>query len=198
MKEITKEYWDSLYTSNDIGWDIGFPAPVFREYIDQLEDKTVAILIPGCGNAYEAEYLLQKGFTNVTLIDIVPQVTAALEKRFESYLGKELKIICGDFFQLTGPFDIIFEQTFLSALPPNLRISYRDTMFNLLKPKGKIVGVLFNRVFDEEGPPFGATWGEYQHLFQSKFEIKKLEECYNSIDRRKGTEVFIHLVRKES
>jgi hypothetical protein len=41
-----------------------------KNYIDTLKDKDIAILIPGCGNTYEAAYLLEQGFTNVTVIDI--------------------------------------------------------------------------------------------------------------------------------
>jgi hypothetical protein len=29
-----------------------------KAYIDTLKDKDIAILIPGCGNTYEAAYLL--------------------------------------------------------------------------------------------------------------------------------------------
>ena len=41
-------------------------------------DKTASILIPGCGNAYEAEYLLANGFKNITIIDIAPSLVAQL------------------------------------------------------------------------------------------------------------------------
>ena len=87
-KTMSKEYWNDLYDKNETGWDIGFPSPVIKEYIDQLNNRDIAILIPGCGNAYEAEYLLAQGFTNITLIDIAPSLTAALANKLQNEAGK--------------------------------------------------------------------------------------------------------------
>jgi SAM-dependent methyltransferase len=188
-KTPDKQYWDSLYQNHDTGWDIGYPSPALQAYIDQLTEKNKSILIPGCGNSYEAEYLLRNGFTDVTLVDISPSLTATLESKFAHYLGRQLKIITGDFFDLGGHYDLIFEQTFLSALHPSLRIDYINKMHELLKPAGKLVGMLFSCPF-EGGPPFGGSKDEYEKLFKEKFKIKLLEPCYNSIERRKGSEVF--------
>jgi hypothetical protein len=97
---------------------------------------------------------------------------------------------------MDGQFDLILEQTFLSTVPISKRKDYRDKMFQLLKPGGKLVGVLFNHKFEEEGPPFGSTSEEYEELFKEKFVIKTLETCYNSIDRRIESEVFINLQKE--
>ena len=63
-----KTYWENRWQNNEIGWDIGHPSPAITDYLDQYENKNASILIPGCGNAYEAEYLIKKGFSNITLI----------------------------------------------------------------------------------------------------------------------------------
>ena len=52
-----KEYWINRYKEERTGWDIGYPSTPLKEYIDQLQDKNLRILIPGAGNGYEAEYL---------------------------------------------------------------------------------------------------------------------------------------------
>jgi SAM-dependent methyltransferase len=195
-KTIGQEYWTNLYKTNETGWDIGFPAPALKDYIDQLSDKSLSILIPGCGNAYEAEYLLAQDFLNVTLIDIVPALTAELEKKFRSDVGKRIHIVTGDFFKHDDKYDLILEQTFLSALHPSLRVQYVDKMHSLLSKGGHLTGLLFNKVFDEEGPPYGGTLDEYKKMFKEKFVIKTLEPCYNSIERRKGAEAFINLIAR--
>jgi methyl halide transferase len=189
------DYWNDLYVKKETGWDIGFPSPAIREYADQLKHKDISILIPGCGNSYEAQYLLESGFTNITLIDIAPALTAALEKKFSNESGKRIKIITGDFFEHRGNYDLILEQTFLSALHPSLRTSYAAQMRNLLHDGGHLAGVLFSRHFDVN-PPYGGTVEEYRELFTSNFIIKTMEPCYNSIDRRMGNEVFINLIAK--
>lgn len=187
-----QEYWNNRYRENQTGWDIGSPSTPLKTYIDQLTDKSLEILIPGCGNAYEAEYLLENGFQHITLIDIAPDLTAALAKKIGTSYGDRVKILTGDFFQLTGKFDLVFEQTFFCALDPALRPAYVQKMQELLAPGGLLVGVLFNRDFDG-GPPFGGHLEEYIPLFEPYFHIKKMEPCYNSIDSRKGTELFIIL-----
>jgi methyl halide transferase len=191
----SKNYWNELYLKQETGWDIGFAAPAIRDYVDQLQDKHIKILVPGCGNAYEAAHLLSSGFTDITLIDIAPALTATLQVRFANELGKRIHIITGDFFEHNGKYDLILEQTFLSALPPDLRTKYADKMHSLLLPGGRIAGVLFNKVFDVS-PPYGGTIEEYRQLFQEKFIIHKLEACYNSIERREGSEAFINLEAK--
>lgn len=194
-KTSSKDYWSNLYHNNETGWDIGFPSPVIKGYVDQLTNKSISILIPGCGNAYEAEYLLAQGFTNITLIDIVPALTAALEQKFSKEIGKRIHIITGNFFDHEGSYQLILEQTFLSALDPSLRTQYVDRMHSLLVKGCHLAGVLFNKVFDD-GPPYGGTIQEYELMFKNNFDIKTLEPCYNSIERRNGSEAFINLIAK--
>jgi len=55
-------YWENRYQNQQTGWDIGEISSPLKAYIDQLEDKSIKILIPGAGNAYEAEYLFLNGF----------------------------------------------------------------------------------------------------------------------------------------
>jgi len=55
---------------------------------------------------------------------------------------------------------------------------------------------LFNRAFESAGPPFGGNKTEYQRLFQVAFDILKMEDCFNSIPQRQGSELFIALRKK--
>ena len=195
MKDLLdKNYWDKRYDDQTASWDIGKPSRPLKEYIDQITNKDIAVLIPGCGNAHEAEYLLQVGFTNITLIDISPVLVTAIEQKLAAYIGKQLHVICDDFFNLQQKFDLILEQTFFCALDPLLRKDYAAKMYEVLKPGGKLVGVLFDRSFDIE-PPFGGSKEEYKKLFSEKFQVKTMEQCYNSIEKRKGNELFVILMK---
>jgi SAM-dependent methyltransferase len=183
---LDADYWSNRYQQQQTGWDIGYGSTPLVEYLQSLKDKSISILIPGCGNAYEAEWLLKNDFSNVTVLDISPVLTAALEERFK---GQPIGIITGDFFEHEGQYDLILEQTFFCALDPSLRSKYVEHMHQLLKPGGKLVGVLFNKEF-EGGPPFGGSKEEYEQLFSKHLHIKKMELCYNSISPRKGSELF--------
>ena len=194
--KLDKDYWNNRYANQQTNWDLGVIAAPLKEYADQLKDKDIAILIPGCGHAHEAEYLLEQGFKNLTLIDIAPAPVQAVSKKFEKFIGKQLQIINGDFFELQQKFDLIIEQTFFCALQPDLRESYVEKMFDLLQDGGKLVGVLFNREF-EGGPPFGGSKIEYEQLLEKRFKIKTMEDCQNSIVPRSGSELFFIAEKKD-
>ena len=122
--KLDDKYWDKRYIETETGWDIGKVSTPLKEYIDQLANKHISILIPGCGNSHEADYLLQEGFTNITLIDISPVLVGLIREKFASAIGKQLHVICGDFFKLEQQFDLVLEQTFFCALDPLLRKDY--------------------------------------------------------------------------
>lgn len=189
-KPLDKVYWDSQYQSNTIGWDLGEISPPLKAYINTLKDKTIRILIPGCGNTYEAEFLLEQGFTNVTVIDIAPTLVENLKTKFKD--NSNINIVLGDFFEHQGEYDLILEQTFFCALPPTMRQKYVWKMHQLLAEKGKIAGLLFNRTF-ESGPPFGGSQEEYTLLFQESFDFLKMEVCQDSAKPRAGSELFVEL-----
>lgn len=187
-------YWNNRYITSTSGWDLGVVSPPLQQYIDQLTDKSISILIPGCGNTYEADYLLAKGFTNITVIDIA---SILVEQLTEKYAGNpNIRIILGNFFDLNDQFDLVLEQTFFCALDPVLRENYVSKMYAILKPNGKLVGLLFDRLFEEQGPPFGGTKAEYEKLFSGKFIFKTFEPAHNSFSKRMDTELFIILQRK--
>lgn len=187
---LSANFWNDRYLQKQTGWDIGSVSRPLKEYIDTLTDTSIDILIPGAGNAYEALYLLQKGFTHITLLDIAPDLTRKLAEKYPSEKYPGLKIITGDFFLHTGSYDLILEQTFFCAIHPSLRESYVHKMNSLLKGNGKLVGLLFDREFPVS-PPFGGKKEAYRQLFQKGLRIQSLESCYNSIPQRADTELFL-------
>ena len=48
---LNKDFWNNKYINSKTGWDVGEITKPLKEYFDQLENKKVKILIPGCGNA---------------------------------------------------------------------------------------------------------------------------------------------------
>lgn len=192
-QQLSQDYWDKRYQDDETGWDLGVPSPPITNYVDQIKDKNIAILIPGCGNAYEAEALYEKGFQNISLIDFSPTVV----KKVQATLPESIQVHCEDFFKHQGNYDLILEQTFFCALHPELRSQYVDKMYSLLRENGTLAGVLFAQEFEKEGPPFGGTKAEYKTLFSKKFEILTLETCYNSVEPRKGSELFFEFKVKD-
>jgi SAM-dependent methyltransferase len=195
MEFLSEEFWNERYLAGQTGWDMGAASPPLTAYIDQLKDPDIRILIPGCGNAHEASYLLERGFRNITAIDIAEIPFLRMQTQLKKYAGHSIEIIHGDFFQFPfqKPFDLILEQTFFCAISRSLRTSYAERVYELLAEKGKLVGVLFKTEFEQPGPPFGGSLEEYTALFSKKFKIHKLADCYNSHPKRMGNELFISL-----
>jgi methyl halide transferase len=192
-QDLSEKYWNARYTGQDCGWDLGAVSTPLKTYFDQLTDKSVSVLIPGAGNAYEAEYLARLGFENLWVCDFAEAPLMNLQLRCPEI--KPARLLQKDFFEIRQvQFDLIIEQTFFCALHPSLRKKYFLKMRELLKPGGRLVGVLFNDVLNSDKPPFGGNKEEYQNYFRDLFTVKVYEDCYNSIPPRAGREIFINLV----
>lgn len=189
MEHLSEEFWSERYEQNQTGWDLGQVSPPLKAFFDQIQDKSARILIPGCGNGYEAIYLWNSGFKNVHVVDLAKVPLSNIQKRCPEFPAEQLHR--GDFFDHEGKYDFIFEQTMFCAIDPSLRQRYADKVHELLAENGKLVGVLFNKEFDG-GPPYGGNEQEYRTYFET-FDKTQMEECYNSIQPRQGNELFIRI-----
>jgi len=190
--EKEHQYWEKRYEEGRTGWDMGSVSPPIKEYVDQLENKALRILIPGAGNAYEAEYLWRQGFSQVYVLDIAHQPLAQLKARVPDF--PESHLIQANFFEHQGQYDLILEQTFFCSFPPTTenRKAYAQQMANLLHPNGKLVGVWFDFPKTQNGGnrPFGGSKTEYLIYFAPYFKMRTFSRCYNSIKPRGGKELF--------
>ncbi len=191
MLLLNKDFWDKKYITSKTGWDVGEITTPLKEYFDQLTNKKVKILIPGCGNAYEAEYLFKNEFLNIYVLDYSNYALCNFSNRVPKFPKNQL--LNNDFFDLQGNFDIIIEQTFFCAINKNLRPDYFLKMYDLLNKNGKLVGLLFDDTLNNDHPPYGGSKIEYIQYFEPYFEIKVFETAYNSIKSRFGREIFMIL-----
>lgn len=196
MNDIRKEFWEEKYRNDNLGWDIGYPSPALVNYCSNYNDARLRILIPGAGNSYEAEFLYKQGFINIDVLDISEQAIKRFQNRMPSFPSQQL--ICKDFFEHEGQYDVILEQTFFCSLDPSFRQEYAYHIHRLLKPEGILAGVLFDDPLYEDRPPFGGHKNEYITYFEGLFTFRHFERCYNSIPPRDGRELFIELIKKSN
>ncbi len=189
IENLDATYWNNRYLEQSHRWDLGEVSPPLKAYIDQLENKELKILIPGGGNSYEAEYLFYKGFKNVYVVDVAAEPLKNLKNRVLNFPAEHL--LHQDFFTLEDTFDLVLEQTFFCALHPKLRGDYVLKMNKLLRKGGKLVGLLFNAPLNKDKPPFGGSKSEYINLFQTSFNLEKMDACYSSHPTRNGRELFV-------
>ncbi|WP_158973554.1 methyltransferase domain-containing protein [Cellulophaga sp. L1A9] len=198
MLNQEESYWTTRYKEHSTGWDIGYPSTPIKSYIDQLENKDIKLLIPGAGNGYEAEYLIQQGFTNVHILDISKIPLQEFKKRNPTFPDSHLHH--GNFFDFKGAFDLILEQTFFCSFVPTdqNRSAYAKQMASLLKENGKLVGLWFSIPLtdDLEKRPFGGDKELYLTYLNPYFNSKTFQSSYNSILPRQNRELFGIFIKK--
>jgi hypothetical protein len=99
----------------------------------------------------------------VTAVDFA---AAAVERTKQQMGPLPGRVILGDFFAVDLPeagFDLIYERTFLCALPRRLWADYAARVAWLLRPGGELAGFFYFAVKDT-GPPYGLKEGELQGL----------------------------------
>ena len=191
--QLDREYWQQRYAEENTPWDASRITTPIKAYVDQLTDTNLRILLPGAGNAHEAEYLHARGFTQVYVCDWVEAPLKQLQAKIPHFPPAHL--LHGDFFELpyAGFFDLIIEQTFFCALPPSMRSRYATQCAHLLAKGGKLVGLFFNFPLDpssEAAPPYGGTEEEYRSYLLPHFTNVHFAPCYNSIKPRAGKELW--------
>ena len=115
----------------------------------------------------------------MTAIDFSP-VAVESTKRALPELGNHL--ILGDFFTHefpNAPFDLIYERTFLCALPPSLWKNYAARVAQLLRPKGALAGFFFYGK-GPDPPPYPLTEHIAAEIFGNRFELEASELVVDS------------------
>ena len=193
---LNENFWNNRYLEKDTGWDLGAISPAIKKWFDTKKNKDLQILIPGAGKGHEVKYGFDHGFNNIHYLDISTEAVAFFKDNCPN-LPKE-QILISDFFDLKKDlfFDVVIEQTFFCAINPALRKSYVKKTHEILKKNGYIIGLLFNKKFDTQGPPFGGFYEEYVELFSKLFVIEKLENSINSAIPRKENEFWIKMRKK--
>lgn len=164
-------FWNERYTARITPWDFGgTPAPL-RRYLAARPGRGQRVLIPGCGFGYEVEAFAAAGYA-VTAIDFSPPAVARAHARLPA--GLRERVLEGDFFThdfAAAPFDLVYERTFLCALPPALWPKAVARAASLLAPGGVLAGIYFHGDKDDDGPPFGLAPDEPARLFDPHFAL---------------------------
>ncbi|MBF0194982.1 MAG: methyltransferase domain-containing protein [Magnetococcales bacterium] len=167
MTKIDEEtQWESRYKSGNTGWDRGASSPSLITQLDNKNLTPCSILIPGCGRGYEVALLAERGF-NVTAIDIAPSAIKEV-KGLLAQQGLIASIIKANFLEWVTekPFDAIYEQTSICALPPENWEAYEKKLRSWLKPEGMLFAN-FLQTDQPGGPPFHCDIGVMKKLFSS-------------------------------
>ncbi|MDO8541560.1 MAG: methyltransferase domain-containing protein [Opitutaceae bacterium] len=162
------EFWNTRYEKCRTPWDAGAVPPALLRYLETHPGRGESVLLPGCGSGYEFEAFANAGY-RVTAVDFSAPAVARARDRLPVEWSEH--VIEGDFFSYDfprAPFDLIYERTFLCALPPDLWPKIVQRTAELLVPGGILAGIYFFGE-KEDGPPFGLAPGEDAQLFAANF-----------------------------
>ncbi len=193
QKETDENIWEQRYQKKQTGWDRGKPSEALLYWLNSGLVSPCRILVPGCGNGYEVLQLAQKGF-DVTAIDIAPSPIKNLSSSLKK-ANLKANLIQADFFNWTpeSPFDAIYEQTSLCALPPELWVQYEKQLYQWLKPEGVLLAQ-FMQTNQEGGPPYHCEMQDMNELFSDKRWL--WSEQYSSVERGLGKAELMYMLVK--
>jgi hypothetical protein len=154
--------WEARYRSGQTGWQRTEINPVCRAWLADGTLPPGRVLVPGAGRSLEPLAMAEAG-RQVTVVDIAESAVAFQSGRLAPFGGSALR---GDLFDYTpaAPFDAVYEQTCLCALPPALWERYAACLTAWVRPGGTL-GALFLQTDREGGPPFHCDLARMRALF---------------------------------
>lgn len=164
MSETQAIDWESRYRDGSAGWERHGLNPAFLAWRDTGVLSPCRILVPGGGRSLEPIALAESGF-DVTVVDVAPTAVAMQRAYFER-LKLNARAEQADLFAWTSdaPFDAIYDQSCLCALPPGLWPSYARRVHLWLRPGGSLF-ILFMHSDRPGGPPFHCAVPAMRRLF---------------------------------
>lgn len=161
MSDTQAVNWEERYQAHTTRWERGAINPAFLGWRASGALSPCRILIPGAGRSPEPAELARAGF-DVTVLDVAPSATAFQRER----LRDAGTVVEADLFAWIPetPFDAVYDQTCLCALPPALLPDYEAGLRHWLRPDGALF-VLFMQTGKESGPPFDCPIPRMRELF---------------------------------
>ena len=191
MSDLTPEAWDNRYQTKTDRWDLGCPAPPFIQLLDSPHaPKAGRIAVLGCGSGQDAMLFATAGF-EVVGFDFAPSAIDKATAAVRSRGLQNIQFLQRNIFEIepefNNHFDYVLEHTCFCAIDPLLRSDYVQTVKQLLKPGGTLIGLFYthNR---SGGPPFGVKPKEVLDYFKLDFKTIAFGKAEDSIDKRKGEE----------
>ncbi|KAJ3066278.1 hypothetical protein HDU98_010407 [Podochytrium sp. JEL0797] len=208
-------YWESAWSNNRTGWDLGSATPalvsILRSHHDSLFPSTQTthrVLIPGVGRGYDLVAFAQKPGVHVVGLDIsetgIAEARKELAKANLSTDRAEALLI--NFFEVKPDelFNVVFDHTFLCAIHPSQRPAWSAQMAALTAPNGHLICLMFPlRDPDERGPPFALSEEIYDDLLSDNFEkllvrdLDASEVVTGGMDRSKNGRQMISVWRRK-
>jgi SAM-dependent methyltransferase len=160
--------WETRFRDDDTPWERRQLHPAAAHWLAEgVLAPGLGVIVPGCGRAPEVVAFARAGL-HVTAGDVAPTALAWQRDRLDA-AGLDAGLVEADLTQWRPgePADLVYEQTFLCAIPPRLRADYERAVHAWLKPGGRLLA-LFMQKAERGGPPYGCSLEAMHALFPAE------------------------------
>ena len=191
------QYWRDAWAEPTQGWEIGQAAPPLANWFALHSPFGLRALVVGCGRGHEARMLSMAG-AEVVAIDFAPEAIAEA-RLLAAKEGAAVDFRVRDLFALgreRDKYQLVVEHCCFCAIDPARRGEYVERVAGVLGDGGQLVGLLRTRCTKPVGPPFAVAREEVERLFAPHFTIHEMRVPDDSIEARRGSELFVHMTRR--
>ena len=191
---MKKDFWLERWERKEIGFHQDEINPWLREFWLQAglaHDSLV--FVPLCGKSRDMLWLREQGHA-VLGIELSPTAVEAFFKenslapqrssdgRFDSHEADDIRIVCGDFFDLNqadlAQVSAVYDRAALIALPPEMRPAYVRHLVSILPPEVQMLLITLDYPQAEmAGPPFAVPVQEVEKLWGDHAAIRLLGQA---------------------
>ncbi len=195
---MKKEFWLERWEREETGFHQDDFNPYLRQYWQELQlARDSEVFVPLCGKSRDMLWLRDQGcqVLGVELSDIAVQAFfrengydprqvsrhRVVGGKFEQCEAEDIRIMCGDFFDL-GKADLdkviaVYDRASLIALPPEMREQYVRHLASILPPATQILLVTLEYPQPEmQGPPFSVSASEVEAFYREHAEVRLLAQ----------------------
>ncbi|ACR30142.1 methyltransferase domain-containing protein [Burkholderia glumae] len=180
-------FWDERFDRDFLPWDLACVPEAFIAFAGAL--APCPVLVPGCGSAYEAQWLARAGWP-VRAIDFSASAVDAARRQLGEHAGV---VEQADFFAYAPPWrpQWIYERAFLCALRPARWPDYAARMAALLPAGGVLAGCFVLGASTRRGPPFGIEREALEALLRPWFVLEEARPVADSLPVFEGRESWL-------
>jgi len=190
---MKKDFWLERWEREEIGFHQNEVNPYLRQYWQELHlARDSVVFVPLCGKSQDMLWLREQGH-QVLGVELSAIAVQAFFKengciqhhfsrgKFEHCEADGIRILCGDFFDLSkedlANAGAVYDRASLIALPPEMRERYARHLVSILPHATQILLITVDYPQPEmQGPPFSVSSGEVEALYREHAEVSLLAQ----------------------
>jgi thiopurine S-methyltransferase len=190
---MEKDYWQERWKQEETGFHQNEVNPYLLQYWQELHLAPGSeVFVPLCGKSRDMSWLSEQGYAVLGVETSAVAVQAffkengytpnhATSEKFDRYDANSIRILCGDFFDLSkhdlAKISAVYDRASLIALPPEMRERYTHHLLSILPPATQTLLITLDYPQPEmAGPPFAVSANEVEALYHERFTIRLLSQ----------------------